>query len=74
MSLDHTVKMLETLKEYQTSDINMNIDSNDGRPLMSICYRNGCYQINCLNTSIVEACDDIESAINFIYKLKNVSL
>lgn len=74
MSLNHTLKMLETLKEYKTSDINMNIDGNDGRPLVSICYKNGCYELKCLNTSIVETCNDIESAINFIDKLKNVSL
>lgn len=74
MSLDHTIKMLETLKEYQTSDINMNIDGNDGSPLVSICYKNGCYELKCLNTSTIETCDDVESVINFIDKLKKVSL
>jgi len=74
MSLDHTIKMLETLKQYKSSEINMVLDGSDGVPLLSISYNDGCYELKSLYTSIVETCDDIESAITLIERLMNVTL
>lgn len=74
MSLDHTIRMLETLEQYKTSEINMVLDGNDGVPSMSICYKDGCYELKSLYTSIVEKCADIDCAIIIIEKLLNLTL
>jgi len=72
MSLDHTKEMLNTLRQYHTSEINMIFNSNDGAPILVISYIDGCYELKSLNTSVIEICDDIESAIRSINKLVNV--
>lgn len=73
MSLNHTIKMLETLKQYKASEITMNIDGNDGKPLLSICYKDGFYELKSLSTFEVETCIDIDSAVALIDKLMNVT-
>lgn len=72
MSLEYTKTMLQTLKQYHTSEINMIINGCDEKPLLSICFKDGCYELRSLNTSVVEICDDINSTIFTINKLMNV--
>lgn len=72
MSLEYTKTMLQTLKQYHASEINMIINGNDDKPLLLICFKDGCYELKSLNTSVVEICDDINSTIFTINKLMNV--
>lgn len=74
MSLDHTIRMLETLKQYKTSEIIMVLNGTDGLPLLSISYNEGCYELKSLYTSVVETCYDIDTAIIIIEKQLNVTL
>lgn len=72
MSLDHTKTMLNTLRQYHTSEINLILNGNDDTPLLAICYKDGCYELKSLNTSNIQTCDTIETTIISINKLMNV--
>lgn len=68
MSLDHTKTMLKTLKQYHNSEILLTINDNNHLPMLSVCYKNFCYEITFFKTLISETYDDIESAISAIDK------
>mgnify|MGYP001105055700 CR=1 FL=1 len=72
MSLDHTKTMLTTLRQYHTSEINLILNGNDDTPILAICYKDGCYELKNLNTSVIEICDDIETTLRSINNLINV--
>ncbi|KAB7672046.1 hypothetical protein [Bacillus sp. B1-b2] len=72
MSLDHTKTMLKTLKQYHTSEINVLLNGKDGTPILTICYKDGCYELKNLITSVTETCDDIDDTIYSINRFMNV--
>ncbi|WP_263642189.1 hypothetical protein [Niallia taxi] len=39
MSLEYTKTMLQTLKQYHTSEIHMIINGSDDKPLLLICFK-----------------------------------
>ena len=73
LDLDHTKTMLITLRQYHTSEINLILNGSDDTPMLAICYKDGCYELKMLNTSVIQTCDDIETTIISINKLMNVN-
>jgi hypothetical protein len=69
MSLDHIKEMLETLKQYDTSEILLTFNNKKRLPLLSVCYENNCYQITYLDRQFTDIYVDIESTISAINKV-----
>jgi hypothetical protein len=68
MSLDYTKTLLQTLKQYQSSQITLTFNNKSHIPLMSVCCLNNLYQVFYLESQLTETYEDIESAIFAIEK------
>jgi hypothetical protein len=66
MSSDHSKTMLRTLMEYADSEISLVFNDQNRLPLLSVCYKNFCFEVTNLKNSVINTYDDIEKAILFI--------
>ncbi|OIK11825.1 hypothetical protein [Bacillus sp. MUM 13] len=66
MSKDHIRTMLETLKQYHECQISLTFNDDSQQQLLSVCYKNSCYELTYIKTLIIETYNNIESTISAI--------
>ncbi|MEH7098058.1 hypothetical protein [Neobacillus vireti] len=69
MSLANTKIMLETLRYFYHTEINLTFKKEDLTPILSVCFKNNQYEITYLKTQNIEHYAELESVLTIIHKL-----
>jgi hypothetical protein len=68
MSLAHTELLLETLRYFYHTEINLTFKQEDLTPILSVCFKNNQYEITYLKTQIIEHYEKLESVLTIIHR------
>jgi hypothetical protein len=73
MSSNYTKTMLQTLKQYQNSQITLTFNNKFQIPQVTVCCFNNSYKVFHLESQLTETYEDIETAMTAIERTINNS-